>query len=117
MSDMFKKLVSKKKEEGKSISPVHKKAKGSVLEDLMQHLGASGLDKIKGMKKVSVAADSKEGLAEGLEKASELINHEPEESEDEEMAESPEEEQSEDSPEALKAKIAELEAKLSMKKA
>ncbi len=78
MSKMFEKIVAKKKAEGKEMSPAHKQAKGSVLADLMDHLGSMGLDKVKGMKKVSVASDSADGLKKGLEKAKDLVNHTPE---------------------------------------
>lgn len=130
---MFQKLLAKKKAEGKGISAVHKDAKSSVLDDLMEHLGGMGMDKINGMKKISVASDSKMGLSKGLEKAKELISKDPAEamqgddemSEDgsndpeaegsqmEEAGESSDEESSEDkSPEEMKAEIEELKAKI-----
>ena len=125
MNPMFQKIIDKKKAEGKSMSPVHKEAKGSVLSDLMDHLEGMGMDKVKGMKKVSVASDSKEGLKTGLDKAKELVSgHESDDSQvDDEMEESPEHEASESpeeesseheekSPEELQAEIEELKARL-----
>jgi hypothetical protein len=79
---MFEKLIAKKKAEGKSMSPSHEKAKGTVLSDLMDHLEGMGMDKVKGMKKVSVASDSPQGLKAGLDKAKDLVSH-TEEGEDE----------------------------------
>lgn len=72
---MFEKLITKKKAEGKSMSPAHEKAKGTVLDDLMDHLGSMGVDKVKGMKKISIASDSTPGLKAGLEKAKDLVSH------------------------------------------
>ena len=132
----LKKIIEKKKKEGKTLSPVHKEARSTVLEDLMDHLGEMGLDKVKGLKKITVASDSKEGLAKGLDKATEMVEKSPmdamededvsdhganeseEESSEHEMAEEEEEsEESSESEEEIKQKIAELEAKLKAKKA
>ncbi len=130
---MFDKIIAKKKAEGKSMSPVHKEAKGSVLKDLMEHLGGMGMDKINGMKKISVASDSKKGLSKGLETAAKMISKDPLEamtedpemsshgsndpqSEGSEMDESMEHEESEESDDDLRAKIAELEAKIAAMK-
>ena len=113
------------------MSPVHAEAKTTVLNDLIDQLGGMGLEKLKGAKKVSVSADSKEGLEEGLSKAKELLgkSDESEDTEEEcdEDCEDPSHKhektedlmslagESEESPEdidSLKARIAELEAKL-----
>ena len=40
----LKKIIDKKKKEGKTISPIHKEARSNVLEDLMDHLGDMGMD-------------------------------------------------------------------------
>ncbi|NDD83949.1 hypothetical protein EBZ38_06690 [bacterium] len=118
MHDKLKKLIDKKKARGEEMSPNEKKAKGSVLEDLIGSMG----DEMKGnLKKVTVASSSKKGLEKGLEKAQEMMGKLPSDKEMEEMTEDAEgghEEESEygkeaeESPEALKAKIKELEAKL-----
>lgn len=143
------KLIMKKKGEGEELSPDHAEAKSSMLQKLMDDMDSMGSDKLKGLKKVTVASNSPVGLQAGLEKAKELVKHKDgsipehetdsidpefhkedgEESEDEESPEheameSPEMEAHEHSigedeendPEALRAKIRELEAKLNLMK-
>lgn len=62
----------------KSLSPMDKKAKMSVLEEMKkQAMGMMG-DNLKGVKKVSVASNSPEGLKEGLHKAQEIVEGDPE---------------------------------------
>jgi hypothetical protein len=112
------------------------------LKDLKQNAKLSVLKHIRGlasnmmkdelpskmMKKVTVASDSPEGLVEGLKKAKEIVakdpmeemmaEHEGEESSEEETTEddaNSEQEDAEESPEMLRAKIKELEAKLAAK--
>lgn len=118
------KLIAKKKKEGKEMPEGHKKAKSSVLEELMDDMSGMGAEKVKGLKKVTVASNSPEGLEAGLSKAKQMIakKEEPEmgESEEHEMGESEEEEAAEheeESPEEIEAKIAELKAKLEQMKA
>lgn len=123
----LKKLIDKKKKEGKTLSPVHKEARSTVLEDLMDHLSDMGMDKVKGLKKVTVASDSKEGLAKGLDKATEMVEKSPMEAmEDEDVSDhganevEENEEESEDEPESeddIRQKIEELKAKLEAMKA
>ncbi len=74
---MLQKIIDKKKAEGNPMSDQHKQAKSSVLGDLMKHLSGMGMDKMNGMKKVMVASNSKEGLSHGLEKAIDVVQHEP----------------------------------------
>lgn len=136
---MFKKLMEKKKMEGKMASPMQVKAKSSVLSDLMSELGAMGADKLKGLKKVTVASNSPGGLEDGLAKAKEMLAKQhgmgmhPDEDESmedptEEASETPDEEMSEDSSEdsheydheskdELEAQLAEIQAKLAKMKA
>jgi hypothetical protein len=90
LHDKLMKKLEKKK--GKGMSDVHREAKMSVVKQLRDDASESLLDKIKGLKKVSVMADSEEGLKEGLEKAEEIVGEMPEakevaeeESEDEEV--------------------------------
>jgi hypothetical protein len=123
----LKKIIDKKKKEGKTLSPVHKEARSSVLEDLMDHLSDMGMDKVKGLKKVTVASDSKEGLAKGLDKATEMVGKSPMEAmEDEDVSDhganevEEHEEESEDESESeddIRQKIEELRAKLEAMKA
>lgn len=120
---MMKMLKSKK---GKELSAPEKQAKMSVLKDLHEMASKAMGEKLQGLKKVTVASDSKEGLEKGLEKAQELVGGPGEESAeaDEEAQEASEEASEGEAPEAemseeeLDAKLAELMAlKEKMKKA
>lgn len=73
MHDMLKKLAKKSK--GRDLSPAEVEAKSSVLHHLIGDMDSMMGDKLKNMKKVSVSSDSPEGLAEGLKKAQELVDH------------------------------------------
>lgn len=107
-------------------------AKMSMLKDLRKMANSMMGDDLKGkmdsMKKVTVAAKDKEGLEKGLDKAKDIVSEEPEmvedmeeamqedldnDNEDGEDTEHVEKVMGEDSPEALKAKIEELQKKLS----
>ena len=141
----FKKMLEDKKASGaKPMSSSHMKAKSHVVGNLLQELSKMGGDSLgEHMKKITVAADSKAGLKAGLHKAAEIVDKGPvnashadalmgdEESEEHEASESPEMEASEhnldpedmeeesnshESPEALKARIAELEHELAKHK-
>jgi hypothetical protein len=118
MHDKLKKLIEKKKAKSEGLSDSHAKAKGSVLKELIGDMASEMGGKLK---KVTVASPSKKGLEKGLDKAKEMMGSLPSDSEMEDMsheAEGGHEEESEygkeaeGSPEALKAKIKELEAKL-----
>jgi len=136
MSKLFDKLMEKKKHEGKGhMRPEEKKAKVGILEDLKNAMSEHMSGKLGGLKKVTVASDSKEGLKKGLEKAKEITGHMPEgegedeespvheasESVDEEAAEheegGSEEGKSEEdmSPDEIKAEIRHLEELLKQK--
>lgn len=82
MQGKFKELLMKKAKEGKMISPEKAKQKMSVLDELDDMMNGEMASKMKGLKKVTVAAKDSEGLEEGLEKAQEMIG-EDEESEEE----------------------------------
>lgn len=94
MNGKFKELLMKKAKEGKTISPEKAKEKMSVLDELTGMMGGEMADKLKGMKKVTVAAKDSEGLKEGLEKAEEVLedSEEMEESEDMDYSEMSKEE-------------------------
>jgi hypothetical protein len=124
----LEKLMMKKHGEGKTLSKSAAKAKSSVLEDLMSDMFDHEGDKVKGLKKVTVASNSPKGLEKGLDKAKEMLGEKgmsdedmPEE-ESSEMEESPEmeasehEDEEEMSPEEIEAKIAELKELLKEKK-
>ncbi len=119
----------------KPLSPEAAKAKAKSIKELLSMLKDGMGEELKGVKKVTVASDSKEGLDAGLDKAKELLGKEDQESEDkkeesegdevsplhklEESSESKEEEKSE-SPADEKSeeeKISELEKQLEELKA
>jgi hypothetical protein len=131
----LQKLMAKKKQEGKKLSPMEKKGKEDTLQSLIDDMMDMDGDKVKGLKKVTVASNSPKGLSKGLEKAKELIGEAPtggledeempegeemmeEESSEDESEESPEMEESEheeegsESPEELEAEIEKLKEKL-----
>lgn len=82
------KLMAKKKQEGKKLSPMEKKGKEESLSSLIDDMMGMDGDKVKGLKKVTVASDSPKGLSKGLQEAKELIGDAPTGGlEDEEMPE------------------------------
>lgn len=138
MNEAFKALLQKKMSEGKGdMAPVDKEASDSVLSDLMDFLNQMQGDKVKGLKKVTVASNDPKGLEEGLAKAKQMVSGHDESGEDpaEEASESPEDEIMEDegdsddehsedshetsspemSPEEMKKQIEELKAQLAAK--
>jgi hypothetical protein len=100
----------------KKMSPIEKKAKLAALKDAHGLASEMMKDGLGGLKKVTVASDSKEGLKKGLDKAEDMLGEQ--ESEDEEMGakEASESEEFEDaqdesepmSEEEIDAKIEEL---------
>lgn len=74
MNEKFQKLMEKKKKMGKELSPVESAAKSSVLDELKNMAGQAMSDKLHGLKKVSVASDTQQGLKSGLEKAHEIVS-------------------------------------------
>lgn len=101
MNPKFEKLLEKKRKEGKKLSDVEQEAKLGVVHDMKQMAMDEMGNSLNGLKKISVASDSKEGLKKGLGKAEELLekpemSHDEEgESLEEEASESPEEEEQE----------------------
>jgi hypothetical protein len=57
----------------KKLSDTEKKASQTVLGDLRKHMQGMLSDKMKGMKKVTVASDTKEGLKKGMETAEKIL--------------------------------------------
>lgn len=74
------------KDKVKKMSDLEKKAKLTPLKEANRIATDMLANKIKGLKKVTVASDSEEGLKKGLKKAEDLLGEH--ESEDEEMGES-----------------------------
>lgn len=85
MQHKLEKLMRKKAEKGDVLSKSHAKAKSGILQDLMDDMMGMEGDKVKGLKKVTVASNSPKGLEKGLDKAKELVGHAP--MADEEMPE------------------------------
>lgn len=75
----LEKLIMKKKEEGRMMDPLEQKAKMGSLEALRDEMSGMMKDDLAPKAEVKVAADSPEGLSEGLEKAQDLVedSHEP----------------------------------------
>lgn len=71
--EKFKKLLEKKRQMGKSLDGVERDAKMSAVQSLKDMANEAMKGKIDGMKKVTVASDSSEGLEHGMDKAKELI--------------------------------------------
>jgi Zn-dependent oligopeptidase len=107
----------------KKLSPIEQKASLKALSDYRGEAQRLMKDKMKNLKKVTVASDSEEGLLSGLEKAEDVLENKDKivqsmqgmESEDE-MEEESEDEMEDDSEEMcteeeLDAKIQELMAK------
>jgi hypothetical protein len=128
MHEKMKKLMGKKKD-GK-LSPVEKDAKSSVLKDLSASAAEMMKEKLGGMKKATIMADSPEGMKKGAELVEKIAGAMPngEESEEsgmedakeheEEMVaeaeggEEAEEEGEEKSKEQLLAELERLKAKI-----
>jgi len=66
------KLMQKLDKKGKKLDPLEKEAKMGISKEMSRQAGALLGGKIPA-KKVTVAADSAEGLKEGLEKAEDLV--------------------------------------------
>ena len=121
MNKAFEKMLAKKKASDGEMPKQKMEARNSVLDDLMSNMDDRQSKKL-GVKKVSVMADSKKGLEEGLDKAKEVIGDaespEMEEDMEHEASESPEHEMPEHdmsgdmSKEALMAQIEELKEKI-----
>lgn len=121
----FMKLLAKKAREQKG--PMHgpkMDAKAAMAKELSDSLGSDIMDGIKGMKKVTVASNSEEGLKEGLEKAEDVLESKSEdESEDEveerdsDMSEDDmEKDEESESSDSIESEIAKLEKELEDKK-
>ena len=122
---MLKKKAAEQAKE--PVNPMKLEAKKNVVKEIMDMLKGDMAGQMKGLKKVTVASDSEEGLEKGLNKAQQIIgsasedepSEEDEEGMEHEMEESPEMEASEHmSPEEeiaeLEKKLAELKAKKHM---
>lgn len=93
MIEKMKKMMGKKKD-GK-LSPVEKEAKSSVLKDLSASAADMMKEKLGGMKKATIMADSPEGMKKGAELVEKIAGVMPngEESEESGMEEAKEHEE------------------------
>ena len=119
MDDKMMKMMMDKKSGAKKLDPGYKKVKMDLLKGLHGDMGKMLGEDFKGLKKVTVAAPDSEGLAEGLDKAEDMLGMDHPESEDSsEMCPACGEACEGHEVSELDAKIAELEAlkaKMSMK--
>jgi|688.fasta_scaffold00313_41 hypothetical protein len=104
MKHKLHQLMKKKADKGEVLSENHAKAKSGILEDLIGEMMDMEGDKVKNLKKVTVASDSPEGLEKGLDKAKEIVGNKdlaPEMMSEEmpEMASEEEESEEEEAPE------------------
>jgi len=74
MHDKMMKMLMSKKKQGKTLSDSDKKAKLSALEGMRSLAHDAMSSKLKNLKKVTVASDSKPGLKAGLHKAEDLLD-------------------------------------------
>lgn len=136
----FKDVLEKKAASQKPMGNLEKSAKLRAIQDMRKMASDEMVVPLKGLKKVTVASNSPEGVEAGLEKARAMVSehkdspemqaleeemgedldHDMEMGEDSEHAEhvlgEEDEEATEMSPEEMQAKIAELEALLKAKK-
>lgn len=96
----------------KKLSPIEQKASKTVLNDLRGEAQKLMKGKMDGLKKVTVASNSKEGLNKGLEKAKEILSGNKPESEEScpVCGKEPCECEAEESPEHESSESPELEA-------
>lgn len=96
------------------MDPMAKEAKLGVLKHLSDMASEAMTGKLGGLKKVTVASDSKDGLKKGLDKAEELVEGEEPSMEmdesEEEMSAEPASGYEDLTPEEIEAKIQELMA-------
>lgn len=108
----FKELLMEALQKGKTVDEKQARHKMSVLDEIDGMMGGEMANKLKGLKKVTVAAPDEESLQEGLDIAKEKVG---------EMEEMDEEKESEEiepesmSKEEIIAKIEELKAALAEK--
>lgn len=75
LNKMMEKLLAKKRAGGDELDDAEKNAKMHVINAMRDMASSAMGEKLQGLKKVSVASDSDEGLAHGLDKAKEILSH------------------------------------------
>ena len=73
----MEKLLAKKAKSGKELSDNEREAKMSVVSGLRDMAQSMMGDKLKGLKKVTVASNDEQGLKSGLEKAKSMLSDMP----------------------------------------
>lgn len=81
MHDKMMKMLMGKKKEGKTLSDADKKAKLQALGGMRDMASQMMGSKLKNLKKVTVASDSKPGLQKGLNQAQDLVDQSPQDDE------------------------------------
>lgn len=74
----LQKMLDKKKMGGHGLSDIERDAKMSVVDAMKEMANDEMSGRLNGLKKVSVASNSPEGLEKGLDKAKELVRKGPE---------------------------------------
>lgn len=77
MSDRMMKMMMNKKKQGKSLSDSEKKSKLEALMGMKQLADSHMGNKLKNLKKVTVASNTPEGLKAGLHKAEDMAEQDP----------------------------------------
>lgn len=118
MKEFMEMLAEKAKKQKGPMHGPKMDAKAAMAKELSDSLGSDIMEGIKGMKKVTVASDSEEGLKEGLEKAEDVLESKMEDESEEEMEDESEDKEMEDEEESsdLESEIAKLEKELEDKK-
>jgi len=74
MNDKMMKMLMKKKKEGKNLSDSDKEAKMKAIHGMRDMANEMLGSKVKGLKKVSVASNTEEGLKHGIGEAQKMLN-------------------------------------------
>lgn len=81
MHDKMMKMLMGKKKEGKTLSDSEKKSKLQALGGMRDMASQMMGDKLKNLKKVTVASNSPDGLKKGLHQAEDLVDQSPQDEE------------------------------------
>lgn len=103
-------MLGKKKE--RKMDDLEKEAKMGVVKEMRDMASSAMGEKLKGLKKVTVASDSEKGLGFGLEKAKEMLQNKSEEGEEYAEEDELENESENDSHEMAECSEEELDAKI-----
>lgn len=116
MKEFMEMLAEKAKKQKGPMHGPKMDAKAAMAKELADSLGSDIMEGVKGMKKVTVASDSEEGLKEGLEKAEDVLESKKEDESEEEMEDESEDSEEESEDQDMESEIAKLEKELEEKK-